>query len=73
VAGVRHRSSGILVEALEPVLSQSILVETNGTASGTRATEDAFWIAPRDRLEWAEYSRSDMPSMVIDAASSHWK
>ncbi len=30
----------ILVEALEPVLGQSILVENNGTASGMRAVED---------------------------------
>lgn len=30
----------ILVEALEPVLGQSIVVENNGTASGMRATED---------------------------------
>ena len=30
----------ILVEALEPVLGQTILVENNGTASGMRATED---------------------------------
>lgn len=30
----------ILVEALEPVLGQSIVVENNGAASGMRATED---------------------------------
>ena len=32
--------SRILVEALEPLLGQSIVVENNGTASGMRATED---------------------------------
>lgn len=36
----------ILVEALEPVLGQSILVENNGTASGMRATEDVSRAAP---------------------------
>jgi tripartite-type tricarboxylate transporter receptor subunit TctC len=36
----------ILVEALEPVLGQSILVENNGTASGMRATEDVSNAAP---------------------------
>jgi tripartite-type tricarboxylate transporter receptor subunit TctC len=36
----------ILVEALEPVLGQSILVENNGTASGMRATEDVSSAAP---------------------------
>jgi len=38
--------SRILVEALEPVLGQSILVENNGTASGMRATEDVSNAAP---------------------------
>ncbi|MCU0902594.1 MAG: tripartite tricarboxylate transporter substrate binding protein [Tabrizicola sp.] len=36
----------ILVEALEPVLGQSIVVENNGTASGMRATEDVSNAAP---------------------------
>lgn len=36
----------ILVEALEPVLGQSIVVENNGTASGMRATEDVSKAAP---------------------------
>ncbi|MCL1630190.1 tripartite tricarboxylate transporter substrate binding protein [Roseibaca sp. V10] len=36
----------ILVEALEPVLGQSIVVENNGTASGMRATEDVSTAAP---------------------------
>ena len=36
----------ILVEALEPVLGQSIVVENNGTASGMRATEDVGNAAP---------------------------
>jgi tripartite-type tricarboxylate transporter receptor subunit TctC len=36
----------ILVEALEPVLGQSIVVENNGTASGMRATEDVSRAAP---------------------------
>lgn len=36
----------ILVEALEPVLGQSILVENMGTASGMRATEDVSNAAP---------------------------
>jgi tripartite-type tricarboxylate transporter receptor subunit TctC len=36
----------ILVEALEPVLGQSIVVENNGTASGMRATEDVSAAAP---------------------------
>jgi tripartite-type tricarboxylate transporter receptor subunit TctC len=36
----------ILVEALEPVLGQSIVVENNGAASGMRATEDVSRAAP---------------------------
>lgn len=36
----------ILVEALEPVLGQSIMVENNGAASGMRATEDVSRAAP---------------------------
>jgi len=36
----------ILVEALEPVLGQSVVVENNGTASGMRATEDVSNAAP---------------------------
>lgn len=36
----------ILVEALEPVLGQSIVVENNGSASGMRATEDVSKAAP---------------------------
>lgn len=36
----------ILIEALEPVLGQSIVVENNGTASGMRATEDVSNAAP---------------------------
>ncbi|MCZ8152383.1 MAG: tripartite tricarboxylate transporter substrate binding protein [Rhodobacteraceae bacterium] len=36
----------ILVEALEPVLGQSIVVENNGTASGMRATEDVSKASP---------------------------
>lgn len=36
----------ILVEALEPVLGQSIVVENNGAASGMRATEDVSNAAP---------------------------
>lgn len=36
----------ILVEALEPALSQSIVVENNGAASGMRATEDVAKAAP---------------------------
>jgi len=36
----------ILVEALEPVLGQSIVVENNGSASGMRATEDVSNAAP---------------------------
>lgn len=36
----------ILVEALEPVLGQSIIVENNGTASGMRATEDVSTAEP---------------------------
>jgi len=38
--------SRILVEALEPLLGQSIVVENNGTASGMRATEDVSNAAP---------------------------
>lgn len=36
----------ILVEALEPVLGQSIVAENNGTASGMRATDDVSNSAP---------------------------
>jgi tripartite-type tricarboxylate transporter receptor subunit TctC len=36
----------ILVEALEPVLGQSIVIENNGAASGMRATEDVSRAAP---------------------------
>ncbi|MGL6208519.1 MAG: Bug family tripartite tricarboxylate transporter substrate binding protein, partial [Paracoccaceae bacterium] len=36
----------ILVEALEPALGQSIVVENNGSASGMRATEDVSAAAP---------------------------